>query len=54
MVEFLIQNGANVNERTAFGSGPTVLGLVLESHGPRHPLVDYLLGLGAFEVGPDL
>ncbi|KAL7467460.1 hypothetical protein ACHAXS_007706 [Conticribra weissflogii] len=54
VVEMLILHGANVNERVNFGSGQTVLGLALESHGRDHPMIDYLLGMGAIEVGPDL
>lgn len=54
IVEMLIQHGADVNERVNFGSGQTVLKLALDSHGRDHPLIDYLLGLGAVENVPEL
>mmetsp|Transcript_7494 Transcript_7494/g.16619 ORF Transcript_7494/g.16619 Transcript_7494/m.16619 type:complete len:428 (-) Transcript_7494:2006-3289(-) len=54
VVELLIKHGADVNKRVNFGEGESILGLVIQNHGRDHPLVDYLYGLGALEVGPDL
>ncbi|KAL7467461.1 hypothetical protein ACHAXS_007707, partial [Conticribra weissflogii] len=54
VLELLILHGANVNERVDFGSGKSVLDLAIDSHGRNHPIIDYLLGMGAIEVGPEL
>lgn len=45
VVQLLVEEGADVNERTNFGEGPSLIELVLESHGRDHPLFGYLEGL---------
>jgi prolyl 4-hydroxylase len=47
IVQLLVEHGADVNERTHFGDGQSVLELVLDTHGHDHPLFDYLEGIGA-------
>jgi hypothetical protein len=47
IVQLLVEHGADVNERTHFGEGQSVLELVLDTHGYDHPLIDYLEGIGA-------
>jgi prolyl 4-hydroxylase len=47
IVQLLVEHGADVNERTHFGEGQSVLELVLDTHGYDHPLFDYLEGIGA-------
>ena len=46
-VQLLVEHGADVNERTHFGEGKSVLELVLDTHGHDHPLFGYLEGIGA-------
>ena len=46
-VKLLVGHGADINERTNFGEGSTVLELVVDNHGTEHPLFDYLEGIGA-------
>ena len=54
-VKFLIENaGADMNAISNHGRGKTPLRLVKEIHGEDHPLVEYLLSLGAIDAGPDL
>jgi len=54
VVELLIQKGANINERTLDGEGDSPLRISLDVNGPDHPVTEYLLSLGAIDVGPDL
>jgi len=54
VIELLVAHGANINERTHFGSGGTPLHWVKKAHGANHPLVEYLASLGAVDIGPDL
>ena len=53
-VELLVKHGADVNAVSNHGRGKTPLRLAVEEHGEDHPLVDYLLSLGAIDAGPDL
>jgi prolyl 4-hydroxylase len=47
VVQLLLEHGADVNERTAFGEGDSLIELVLDSHGYDHPLFGFLESLGA-------
>ena len=47
VVQLLVDFGADVNERTNFGEGSSVMELVLNNHGHDHPLFGYLEDLGA-------
>lgn len=47
VVQLLVDHGANINERTNFGEGSSVLELALDNHGRDHPLFLYLEDLGA-------
>lgn len=53
-VELLLSHGADVNAISNHGRGKTPLRLAKEIHGDDHPLVEYLLSLGAIDAGPDL
>lgn len=52
-IELLLEHGADINDRTNFGEGHTPLRLVVSEHGADHPLVSFLRGLGALDVGPE-
>ena len=43
-----------MNSISNHGRGKTPLRLAKETHGEDHPLVEYLLSLGAIDAGPDL
>lgn len=47
VVQLLVGHGADVNEKTNFGEGLSLMQLVLEHHGEEHPLYDYLASVGA-------
>ena len=50
----LVENGADVNERTAWGLGQSVLNLAYDHHDEDHGVIAYLLSLGAEDIGPEL
>jgi len=52
-VKFLIKEGADKNERTHHGQGSTPLALAIEELTAQHPISQYLVGLGALNIGPD-
>lgn len=56
VVRTLVERGADVNQVTGLTGegGQSVLHLAIEHHGEDHPLVDYLMSLGAMSVGPEL
>ncbi|KAL7432610.1 hypothetical protein ACHAXH_001811 [Discostella pseudostelligera] len=47
VVKILLENGGDVNERTNFGEGDSLIELVLDSHGYDHPLFGFLESVGA-------
>lgn len=53
-IEFLIKQGADVNSRTHNGAGVTPLNIAINAHSEDHPVSQYLLGLGAVNLGPEL
>jgi hypothetical protein len=53
-LDFLIRNGADINARTHKGTGVTPLHIALNAHDQDHPAAQYLIGLGAMNVGPEL
>ena len=53
-VEFLLEQGAPINEVTAFGNGHSPLRLAEHHHGLGSELYEYLMELGAESLGPDL
>lgn len=53
IVEYLIEQGADVNART-FGGGETPLRIAERMFGIGSPLVHYLKEMGALSIGPDL
>jgi hypothetical protein len=55
VVQFLVENGANVNERTNHGKGGSPLWWARQSHDDeRHPVIEFLLGAGAEEIESEL
>ena len=54
IIEFLVENGADINARTHDGEGYSVLSVISDFWGVEDPLFEYLYGLGAFEAGPEL
>lgn len=53
-IEFLLENGADLNARTHKGSGVSPLKIAREAHGDEHVVVQFLRELGAQELGPEL
>ena len=53
-VDFLVKNGANIDEVTNEGSGSSPLNIARTSLHENHPVVRYLSNLGAKDVGPEL
>jgi prolyl 4-hydroxylase len=53
-LDFLVNNGADVNERTHHGTGVTPLNIALHTHDEDHPVTRYLKDMGALNIGPEL
>jgi ankyrin repeat protein len=53
VVKYLVENGADVNALTK-GTGATALWWAKQQHGEDHPVIDYLISMGAIESGPEL
>jgi prolyl 4-hydroxylase len=53
-VAFLVQEGADMNARTHNGKGNTPLNIAIGHLSEKHPVSQYLISLGALDVGPDL
>mmetsp|Transcript_6975 Transcript_6975/g.10667 ORF Transcript_6975/g.10667 Transcript_6975/m.10667 type:complete len:259 (-) Transcript_6975:78-854(-) len=53
VVQYLIDHGSDINERTNEGEGGTALWWAQEELGDEHPIVDLLMHLGADFIGPD-
>ncbi len=49
----LVDQGANVNDRTSFGEGFSALHLAYQTLQEDHPVVAYLLSLGAEDIAPE-
>ena len=54
VVKYLHQNGADINARTGFGSGGSVMWWAKRSLDADHPVIKYLEEAGALDVGPEL
>jgi len=54
VVEFLVQNGVDVNKRTNKGIGGTALYWAKRNNGDDHGVVKLLESLGAIDIGPEL
>jgi len=55
VVKYLIENGADANDRTGDGStGGTALYLARKNLEREHPVIAYLESLGALDSGPEL
>lgn len=53
-IEFLLENGADLNARTHKGSGVSPLKIAREALGNEHAVVKFLEDLGAKDFGPEL
>ena len=53
-LEFLLENGADMNARTHKGTGESPLTIARETHGDDHVIVAFLKELGAEEFGSEL
>ncbi len=58
VIEFLAEQGADLNSRTVNGKGPSVLDIAIESWGDEEDYIDWLRSLGArvtrYNLGPEL
>ena len=53
-IEFLLENGANINEVSNFGKGRSPLRLALDSLKEGHPALSYLKLHGGIDIGTEL
>ena len=53
MLKVLVEEGADVNDRTWFGDGHSALNLAYQSLEEDHPMIAYLLTLGAEDIAPE-
>lgn len=56
VIAFLLEKGADMNARTHFGEGNTPLNIAIDHLSEKHPVSQYLMSLGALDIGhePDL
>ena len=52
-VKILIQNGADINARTHYGTGESVLAVAINNLPKDHPLINYLVVAGAHFIVPE-
>lgn len=53
IIELLVKHGVDINARTEFGEGQSVLSLAYDYYEEDHPFIDFLLKLGAEEYDPE-
>lgn len=53
IIEVLVEHGVDINERTNFGEGQSVLSLAYDYFEEDHPFIKFLLTLGAKEIEPE-
>lgn len=53
IVEILVKHGVNINERTDYGEGQSVLNLALEHHEEDSEFIFMLKLLGALDLGSE-
>jgi prolyl 4-hydroxylase len=53
VVRYLVERGADIHERSHGGTGGNALYYATERFGEHHPVVLYLVGLGALNVAPE-
>ncbi|KAL3905926.1 MAG: hypothetical protein SGILL_009479, partial [Bacillariaceae sp.] len=53
VVRYLVERGADVNERSHGGTGGNALFYATQKYGEKHPVAEYLVGLGVKNVAPD-
>jgi ankyrin repeat protein len=52
-IKTLVEFGADINARTNHGKGGTPLHVAITSLSEKHPVAQYLVSLGALNIGPD-
>ena len=52
IIRFLLKAGLDKDERTHTGDGGSPLWWAKKTHGVKHPVVQYLEGIGAKEIPP--
>eukprot|EP00574_Skeletonema_japonicum_P002821 CAMPEP_0201715796 /NCGR_PEP_ID=MMETSP0593-20130828/1896_1 /ASSEMBLY_ACC=CAM_ASM_000672 /TAXON_ID=267983 /ORGANISM="Skeletonema japonicum, Strain CCMP2506" /LENGTH=492 /DNA_ID=CAMNT_0048205393 /DNA_START=56 /DNA_END=1534 /DNA_ORIENTATION=- len=53
IVEVLVENGVDINERTDFGEGQSVLAVAYDFFEEEHPFIQFLLTMGAEDYDPE-
>lgn len=53
IIEVLVEHGVDINARTDFGEGQSVLSLAYDYFDEDHPFIEFLLKLGAEELAPE-
>lgn len=53
IIEVLVEHGVDINERTDFGEGQSVLSLAYDYFEEDHPFIKFLLTLGAKVIEPE-
>jgi len=51
IIEVLLKHGVNINERTEFGEGQSVLNLAYDHHDEDSSFIEWLINLGAEDIG---
>jgi prolyl 4-hydroxylase len=54
VVEYLLNRGAEINERTHGGDGATPLWIAHNLHGKHHPVSLFLESFGGLNIEPEL
>ena len=50
IVETLVKHGVDINERTDWGEGQSVLNLAYDHHDEDSSFIEFLIGLGALDL----
>ena len=53
-MDFLVAHGVDINARTHHGKGSTPLNVAIHSLSEQHPVAQYLISMGALDIGPEL
>jgi hypothetical protein len=54
VISLLVAKGVDYNARTHGGKGSTPLNIAINALSEKHPVSQYLISLGALDIGPDL
>jgi len=53
-LELLLAHGADINARTHHGKGSSPLNVAISALSEKHPVAQYLIEMGALDIGPEL